>query len=111
MKVPGQETTTTGTFGQSTRFVTPETPRSNASNPTNVSPRQLKFVNTGQHVNVPVSPFEGNLQKMYQYTHKNITTTHEEYGLFVKNLTRASKLRQKVTEKQKDQRMTLGQSV
>lgn len=111
MKVHGQDVSTpAGTFGQTPRFVAPDTPRSQAGTTASSSPRQLKFVNTGQHLNVPVSPYENNLQKLYQYTHKNIATTHEEYGLFVKNLSRATKMRQHVTEKQKDYRKTLGQS-
>lgn len=111
MKVPGREASTpNSTFGQSPRFIAPDTPRSQGTSSSNPSPRAMKFVNTGQHVNVPVSPYENNLQKLYQYTHRNIATTHEEYGLFVKNLSRATKMRQQVTEKQKDLRKTLGQT-
>lgn len=60
-----------------------------------------KFVYSGRSYRMPIDPLNQNLRELYRFRGKNIATTHEEYGLFVKNLSRAIKSRTDLYNKQK----------
>lgn len=60
-----------------------------------------KFVYSGRSYKMPIDPLNQNLRQLYRFRGNNIATTHEEYGLFVKNLSRAIKSRHDLYNKQR----------
>lgn len=66
-----------------------------------------RFVYTGQPRQCKVDPLSEVMKTKYQISRKHTKTSHEEYGLFVKNIAYTVKAKSKVFEKQKTS--TLGQ--
>ena len=80
-----------------------QTPRSTFSRPSTASPTKPKspFVYTGQPRQFVPSPFSPLLHMKYKMDKKHLVTSHEDYGMFVKSMTKAAKSQQLLGKKYK----------
>jgi hypothetical protein len=80
--------------------------------PRDTSPRgDRRFTDSGQKKHAHVNPFNHRLLKMYKYTGRQVTTTHEEYGGFLKNLNHAIAKRRNLYEKQEEELKLTGKKM
>ncbi len=80
--------------------------------PRDASPRaDRRFTDNGQKKHANVNPFNHRLLKMYKYTGRQCTTTHEEYGFFLKNLEKAIHKRRNLYSKQEEELKLTGKKM
>ncbi len=80
--------------------------------PRDASPRaDRRFTDNGQKRHANVNPFNHRLLKMYKYTGRQCTTTHEEYGFFLKNLEKAIHKRRNLYSKQEEELKLTGKKM